>query len=232
MPTCKRLQISFSVVAGFDNPRCEFDDFTRIVVKSAHDSALRWLIPETTGNTTPRKRGECQVVQYRNTGDVWRKEFMVESLVPTDKDVDELIADVHHELTQHGWGVVCFERDYPPVEPTPRDMNCPPLTAVPDQSVGERDHLRAFSVRMLGPADKDNVPVKLSLSRGIDGKGRLWEAEGSWRMPLGERDRGPYESFLWPRTSPPSELVFEISSPLVEGVFHINGSVLRIVQKP
>lgn len=113
VPTFKRMQLSFSVVADFDNLRCEFDDFTRIVVKSTHDSALRWLIPETPNNSTPRKRGESQVVQYRNTGDVWRKEFMLESLVPTDKDVDELIAEVHHELTQHGWGVACFDRDYP-----------------------------------------------------------------------------------------------------------------------
>jgi len=232
MMTYRRLQLSFSVVADFDNPHCEFDDFTRIVVKSAHDSALRWLISDTPGNTTPRKRGECQVVSYRSTGDVWRKEFMVESLVPIGKDVDELIEQIHEELDEHDWGVACFERDYPAVLPTPRDMGCPPLTAVPDQTAGGRDQLRAFSVTMVRPADKgsvsgDNIPVTARLSRDADGRGCMWETAGNWRMPL-----GPRESYVWPRTDPAAELVLELSQPLVSGTFLINGSVLRIVQKP
>lgn len=113
--TYKRLTLTFSVVAGFDNPHCKFSDLTKLVIQSANNSHLRLLVPDWPDNpTTTRCRGTSQVVRY-STPEVWRKEFRVEAQVPTGRDAEAVLVGIHAALDQHDWAICEFGRDYPGV---------------------------------------------------------------------------------------------------------------------
>lgn len=94
-----------------------------------------------------------------------------------------------------------------------------------------RDALHMLSVE-LAPAEGEFVSA--DLTRGTP-RTTMVNLQGSSRMPLSWPSYGiarPNESIIWPVTNHPSEIVLEVSAPVVAATFQINGSVLRIAQAP